>query len=152
MITLLLPPKDDKKHAKITEKLADVAQEVPPFKQPPVLPAPPKKIKNSVYYDLIIGDPSAHDLRLRSAQWYHASCGSRLQIGDNAYIKCLRCGVLYHIKKARYNWREHEIGHCAIGHHATYNAVASALCISSQFAVAAGKQWLMNFLDNLGKW
>jgi hypothetical protein len=80
-------------------------------------------------------------------QWYHANCGGRLKVGDNAFYKCSRCGHASHVK----NWRYRCNGHG--DYRRTSSAhLANAISTAGQLTNMAGRHWLMKFLDNLGDW
>ncbi|MDY7053846.1 hypothetical protein [Limnospira fusiformis] len=81
-------------------------------------------------------------------QWYHANCGGKIQIGDDAFYKCLVCGHSSPVKNWRYacginsmDDRPNSYGHFA-------NAVSVAANLSSY----PGKQWLLTYIQNLGDW
>lgn len=79
-------------------------------------------------------------------QWYHNNCGGKIQVGDNAYYKCLSCGDSSHIKNWRYACRRHQSDFRST----TVAHFANAIAIAGQITGKAGRQWLMTLLENLG--
>lgn len=105
----------------------------------------------ATYYDLFMQCPACiKDFGYDDqppGQWYHNNCGGKIQIGDNAYYKCLSCGKSSHVK----NWQY------ACQKHTDYKSVsnahfANAISIAGQITSKAGKQWLSTLLENLGDW
>ncbi|KOR37980.1 hypothetical protein AM228_04140 [Planktothricoides sp. SR001] len=103
----------------------------------------------ATYYDLKIRCPACiadGESGGAVSQWYHNNCGGKIQIGDDANYKCIKCNYSSHIK----NWRyAHE------GYHTDYRPTtsahfANAISTAGQVASVAGKQWLITLLENLG--
>lgn len=100
------------------------------------------------YYDLKIRCPAcaADGINTTISQWHHANCGGKLQIGDDAYIKCTSCDTKNHIQNWRYACEEHE----ADFRPTTAAHFASAIAMAGQITGTAGKKWLRTLLDNMG--
>lgn len=88
-----------------------------------------------------------------ATQWYHAVCGGRMEVSDEARLKCGSCRAEDHIQNWRWGCPKH--GDPA---HEDYYRPTNASSVAAQISVAAavcpkmGKAWLMRFLDNLGEW
>jgi hypothetical protein len=101
----------------------------------------------ATYYDLFIKCPTGHLHYANSSPsyWYHAGCGAKMQIGDDARLKCTS-GHSSHLR----NWRslcyEHEMTYSPSGHGEFVNAIA----VVGQMVKHAGKSWLLRLLDNMG--
>ena len=81
------------------------------------------------------------------AQWYHANCGGKMKVGNNAKYKCDACNHEQHVKDWRYSCASHEGDY-----RATSSAeLASAISVAGQITGIAGKKWLMGFLANMGE-
>ncbi|MDY7053847.1 hypothetical protein [Limnospira fusiformis] len=105
----------------------------------------------ATYYDLYIQCPACiKDFGYDSeppAQWYHNNCGGKIQIGDDAYYKCLSCGHSSHIQNWVYRCSRHtDFRYTTAAHFANAVSVAGAL------TGKAGRQWLLNLITNLGDW
>ena len=105
----------------------------------------------ATYYDLNIQCPACikdqgYDDQPPS-QWYHAKCGGKIQIGDDAYFKCLSCGYSSHIQNWRYQCSRHTDFRPA-----SAGSFANAVSISGQLVGKAGKKWLLSLIENLGDW
>ncbi|MDJ1170071.1 hypothetical protein PMG71_11590 [Roseofilum sp. BLCC_M154] len=106
----------------------------------------------ATYYDLIIRCPACLADNKEpgpASQWYHGKpgCNGKIQIGDDAQMKCASCGEAFHLKVARY---AHE------GYHSDYRATtpahfASAISTAGQVTSIAGRQWLIKLLENMGE-
>jgi hypothetical protein len=105
----------------------------------------------ATYYDLIIRCPACLSDGKEPgppSQWFHAKpgCDGKAQIGDDAQIKCAKCGDTFHLKTARYACYVHETDY-----RPTSSAhFASAISTAGQVTSIAGKQWLINLLENMG--
>ena len=77
-------------------------------------------------------------------QWYHANCGGKIQIGDNAYYRCLSCGHSSHVKNWRYANNEMSDDIAFDGH------FGNAIFLVSSLFPGGGRQWLITLLENLG--
>jgi Ethanolamine utilization protein EutJ (predicted chaperonin) len=113
--------------------------------------------KIATYYDLIIICPAclSEDKYPESAsQWFHgkSGCGEKLQIGDDAQLKCVGCHESFHIKTARYDCKLHAIDFRprTIGHSSTGSHFASAISTAGRLTSVAGSKWLINLLENMG--
>jgi len=108
----------------------------------------------ATYYDLLIQCPACIKEKGYDSnppgQWYHDGCGGKLQIGDNAYLKCAKvgCGKSSHIK----NWRYACQKHSSDFRPTTAAHFANAISISGQVTSVAGRQWLLTLLQNLEDW
>ena len=106
----------------------------------------------TTYHDLVIQCPAyiaknGFDPK-PPAQWYHANCGGKIQVGDNAYYKCLVCGHSSHIK----NWR-YACGINSMDDRPNiYGHFGNAVSVAGAFTGKAGRQWLLTYLQNLGNW
>jgi predicted RNA-binding Zn-ribbon protein involved in translation (DUF1610 family) len=103
----------------------------------------------ATYYDLIIrcpaciADGGSGD---SPSQWYHADCGGKIRVGDDAYFKCVSCGDNWHIRYSRYACREHESDYRST----TAAHFANAISTAGQITSVAGKKWLITLLENMG--
>jgi len=80
-------------------------------------------------------------------QWYHGGgCGGRLEVGNNAYYRCTKCGYNSHVRGWSYSCDGHgDYRMVSDSHLASAVSVASQLTISSR-----GKMWLLELLNNMG--
>lgn len=80
-------------------------------------------------------------------QWYHANCGGKLLVGSNAKYKCDACNHESHVKGWRYACETHK------GEYKNTDSahLANALSVAGQITGKMGKQWLMEFLANMGE-
>lgn len=105
----------------------------------------------TTYYDLKIRCPACISEGKSGdpvAQWYHANgCGGKLQIGDNAYLKCVSCGHTKHIKNWRYACPTHESDFKPC----TGASFANAISTAGQVTSIAGIRWLKTLMDNMGE-
>jgi len=102
------------------------------------------------YYDLIISCPACLcDGKTGGAQkqWYHANCGGKIQVGDNACYKCCTDNFVSHIKNWRYACEAHESDY----RKTTPAHFASAISAAGQVTSLAGVKWLQKLLENLGE-
>lgn len=103
----------------------------------------------TTYYDLVIRCPA--DIHwghpTNRAQWYHANCGGKIQIGDNACYKCLSCGQKQHIKYGQYTCMNYEIDFKPMK---ADNNYVTAISILGQVTSIAGGRWLRTLMENLG--
>ncbi len=103
------------------------------------------------YYDLLIRCPACladgKDGGIPS-QWYHNDCGGKMQIGDNANLRCEVCGdnSSSHIK----NWRYRCSAHATEFRATTSAHFATAASTAGQLTDIAGVKWLIRLLENLG--
>jgi hypothetical protein len=105
----------------------------------------------ATYYDLKIRCPACLANGKQSgppSQWFHAKpgCNGKLQIGDDAQFRCVKCNEASHIK----NWR-----YACESHQSDYRPVpaahfASAIATAGQVTNIAGRQWLIDLLENMG--
>lgn len=105
----------------------------------------------TTYYDLKIRCPACIAVGKSGgylSQWYHTDCGGRLQIGDNAYIRCSNCYYQDQIKYWRYACESHETSYRPTNANSFANAIATA----AQIANIAGVRWYQKLLDNLDDW
>ncbi|MDL5052662.1 hypothetical protein QQ056_03680 [Oscillatoria laete-virens NRMC-F 0139] len=105
----------------------------------------------TTYYDLVISCPAClADGKPQgpATQWFHAKsgCGGKMQIGDDAQLKCANCGEAFHIKVARYACTLHSTDFRP----ATPAHFASAISTAGQVTGVAGRQWLITLLENMG--
>jgi hypothetical protein len=103
----------------------------------------------ATYYDLKIRCPACiadGESGGSVDQWYHNICNGKIQIGDDAYYKCLSCGYSSHIK----NWRYACTAHVTDFRPTTTAHFANAISTAGQVTSVAGKQWLITLLENLG--
>lgn len=98
----------------------------------------------ATYYDLVMRCP--FDTKGIAVQWYHADCGGKIRIGDDAYLKCISCGCSYHLRYWRYRCHESESDYRPT----TAAQFASAIAMAGQVTSIAGKKWLMTLLENMG--
>jgi hypothetical protein len=104
-------------------------------------------MKMATYYDLYIRCPANHYHRNNSpSQWYHAGCGAKMQIGDDARLRCTN-GHSNHLRNWRYACQEHENTYLA----SSAAEFASAIATAGQITSRAGKSWLVRLLDNMGE-
>ena len=105
----------------------------------------------ATYYDLIIRCPACLADGKEpgpASQWFHAKsgCGGKMQIGDDAQLKCVKCSEAFHIKVSRYACALH-----ATDFRPTTAAhFASAISTAGQITGVAGRQWLIRLLENMG--
>jgi len=105
----------------------------------------------ATYFDLVISCPACLSEGRGhgpASQWFHAKsgCSGKLQIGDDAQIKCTACGEKFHIKATRYSCEYH-----ADFRPATSASFASAISTAGQMTSIAGAQWLIRVLQNAGE-
>lgn len=101
------------------------------------------------YYDLVMRCPACianGGSGGSPGQWYHGQCRGKIQIGDDAYFRCVRCGDRWHIRHSRYVCEEHESDYRST----TQSHFASAIATAGQVTNTAGKRWLMTLLENMG--
>lgn len=106
----------------------------------------------ATYYDLKIRCPAClanGEEPGPASQWYHgkSGCDGKIQIGDDAQMKCASCGESFHIKVARYACAKHQTDFRSTtpGHFAT------AISTAGQVTSVAGRQWLIRLLENMGE-
>lgn len=103
----------------------------------------------ATYFDLIIRCPACladNKSPGPASQWFHNGCGGKMQIGDDAQLKCEKCGEAFHVQIARYACKAH-----ATDFRATTPAhFASAISTAGQITGVAGRQWLIRMLENMG--
>ena len=75
--------------------------------------------------------------------WYHATCGAKTQIGDNACIKCLN-GHEFHMKNWRFKCDQHDYRKADIAE------FSHALSMALQQLGPAGNTWIQNVVINMG--
>lgn len=83
-----------------------------------------------------------------NTQWYHAKCGGKMLIGNNAMFKCELCGFESHVKNWRYGSAQHQM---QVKKNENDGHEANSLSIAGQICTHYGKQWLMEFLANMGE-
>ena len=106
----------------------------------------------ATYYDLIIRCPACLAKGVEpgpASQWFHAKsgCNGKMQIGDDAQMKCVKCGEAFHINVTRYACEAHQTDFRA----ATPAHFASAISTAGQVTSIAGRQWLIKLLENMGE-
>ena len=104
------------------------------------------------YYDLIIRDPvclsKGSESPSPARQWFHAKsgCNGKMQIGDDAQLKCVACDESFHIRNARYDSDSYTIDFCLESLYLPSIDVQTA----GQITGVAGMQWLIRLLENMG--
>jgi hypothetical protein len=102
----------------------------------------------TTYHDLVMQCPACIAERgydhEPARQWYHANCGGKIQIGDDAHYKCLSCGHSSHVK----NWRYADSCSEMDDRSNSYGHFANAISAAGQMTNLAGRQWLLTFLEN----
>ncbi len=103
----------------------------------------------AVYYDLIIRCPACLGEGKEpepASQWFHDKCGGKMQIGDDAQLKCVKCGDSFHIKFASYV--------CQL--HPTHFRPAKAASFVTSISVSGQMsdnimniQWMRELLSNM---
>ena len=106
----------------------------------------------ATYYNLIIRCPACLSSDKEpgpASQWFHAKpgCSGKIQIGDDAKLKCTACGESYHLKTARYACEYHTDFRSATAAH-----FATAISTAGQMTSVGGQQWLIKVLQNAGDW
>lgn len=104
----------------------------------------------ATYYDLYISCPACLGKKppviQPPAYWTHANdCGARIQIGDDAYLKC-KNGHSSHIRNWKYACDEHATDYrpCSAA------SFAHAISIAGQLANIGGILWFRSIIDNMG--
>lgn len=110
----------------------------------------------AIWADLVGGCPTcvAEGAEAGPAvQWYHATCGGRMEVSDEARLKCGSCGTEGHIQ----NWKwacprqgepSYKVYYCPT----SVSSTAVSIAVGAAICPKMGKAWLMRFLDNLGAW
>lgn len=106
------------------------------------------------YYDLVISCPvclSKGRSGGKPSQWYHANCGGKLQIGENACLKCTLCKNEDHLKNWRYvhDSTEADFRPITTSTSVPVNPVTLAMTLSNQIIQSAGMSWLITLLKNM---
>lgn len=102
------------------------------------------------YYTLFIQCPACLYEGARpgpASYWYHADCGGKLEIGDNAYYRCQRCDHMSHVR----SWRYACSGHVSSYRSGSADHFASAISVTSQLS-HIDRRWLYRLLENLEDW
>jgi len=105
----------------------------------------------ALYYDLYLRCPACLLIGGNPgppSYWYHANCGGRIQIGDDAHFRCARCWLDSHIRHWRYACGNHncDFRNTTSGH------FASAVSMCAQLTDRVGKQWILRMLTHLDDW
>jgi hypothetical protein len=112
----------------------------------------------TTYHDLVMQCPACIAERgydpKPPRQWYHASCGGTILIGENAYCRCVGCGHSSHVKHWRYACHINLMDDrpTIAPHFASSGHLAHVVSICGGLANRGGTQWLLTFLENLGDW
>jgi hypothetical protein len=110
-----------------------------------------EKLNMTTYFDVFIQCPACISEKgydpTPPGQWYHNNCEGKIQLGDNAYYKCLKCGYSSHVKNWRYSCEKHTDYRPTTAAH-----FSNAISISGQMTGKAGRQWLLTLLQNLEDW
>ncbi|WP_377476035.1 MAG: hypothetical protein P2A85_24890 [Microcoleus anatoxicus] len=101
----------------------------------------------ATYYDLYAPCPAClKDGKYTTAfYWQHDNCGSRLQIGDDAYLKCYS-GHSDHIRNWRFACTNHELEYRST----TAAHFAKAISVAGQLADVGGIIWFGTLIKNMG--
>jgi hypothetical protein len=104
-------------------------------------------MKMATDYDLFIKCPATHTHYGSNfpSQWYHAGCGAKMQIGDDARLRCTN-GHSNHVRNWRYVCPEHENTYLA----SSAAEFANAISLAKQITSRAETSWLLRLLDNMG--
>ncbi|WP_377476036.1 MAG: hypothetical protein P2A85_24895 [Microcoleus anatoxicus] len=105
----------------------------------------------AIYYDLKIPCPACiakGGLGGYPSQWYHSNCGGKLQIGDDAYLRCIGCWHKEHIRHWQYSCETHE----TIYRPTRAGSFAKAVSMAAHLTGTAGIIWMIRLVDNMGDW
>lgn len=112
----------------------------------------------TTYHDLVIQCPACARERGYDCkpprQWYHASCGGAILIGENAYYRCVGCGHSSHVKHWRYACHINVMDDRPIRDERSASSahLANVISIAGEMRGRAGREWLITLLQNLGDW
>jgi len=105
----------------------------------------------ATYHNLVIRCPACLTDNKEpgpASQWFHGKkgCNGKMQIGDDAQLKCTACGEAFHLKVARYACQLHATDFRAT----TPPQFATAISTAGEVTGIAGRQWLIRLLENMG--
>ena len=104
----------------------------------------------ATYYDLSVSCPICLNKGKVTppSQWYHSDCGGKIQIGDDAHIRCVSCSKNEHIRYWKFGCADHNYKY----EYATAAAFAAAISMAGQLTnTLAGVEWLHRLTGNMGK-
>ena len=88
-----------------------------------------------------------------ATQWYHASCGGRMEVSDIAHLRCSECDAEYHVSNWRWGCPKHGDPAREDYYRSTNStAMAAQISVAGALTTKMGRRWLMTFLDHLGDW
>ncbi len=83
-----------------------------------------------------------------ATHWYHSDCGSPLEVGNDATIRCAGCLYSSHIRYWRYSCANHQGDYRST----TSAQLAGSMSMSAALLAAGGRMWLISVLDHLLDW
>ncbi len=110
----------------------------------------------ATFTDLVIGCPACCAQNRDAgppAQFYHAECGGKMQVSDEAVLKCSSCGLAAHVRDWRWGCPNHGDPQREDYYQETNSsAMAAQISVAGALTDKMGRKWLMRFLDNLDEW
>lgn len=111
---------------------------------------------SETYANLVIGCPacSAKGMEMGPpAQFYHADDGGRMEVSDEANLRCSICKHSAHIRDWRWGCPKHGDPQNQDYYQPTNSsAIAAQISVAGALTQKMGQKWLMRFLENLDEW
>lgn len=87
------------------------------------------------------------------SQWIHANCGGKMEVSDDAELRCKKDGTIHHVKEWRWGCPEHgDPANQDYYQPTNSTTVAAVISVAGALTQKQGAAWLRKFLDNLGDW
>ena len=109
------------------------------------------------YFQLYIPCPACYEQGRDTPRsfWKHGDneCYGDVYVGDNAHLKCTKCGHSAHLKYCGYACPSHSNSPDSFV--SFRGGLTTSLLDPSSFSsmvLECGQQWLMNFCANFGEW
>ncbi|MBB5869728.1 hypothetical protein F4553_003107 [Allocatelliglobosispora scoriae] len=103
------------------------------------------------WFDLVMRCPACLADNVEAGpigQWYHAVDNGTVQVGSSAHYRCLSCQHTEHVRNWRYACAAHQTDYRPTNAAHLSNALSTA----GQITSIAGRQWMQQFVSNLGEW
>ena len=109
----------------------------------------------TIYFQLYISCPVDYDGRHwpRESFWHHGddNCLGDIYVGDNATLKCAKCGKTCHVSQAAFDCPMHSRVDEELVRF-TNQRSCFYMGLIGQIPLLGGVAWLKKFLENLGEW